>query len=227
MGPLPPAITLSSAGLLSGTPALATGGNTYQFTIRATNGVPPDATQLFSLQINRPPVAGANNFGTPLNTAAVLPNQKILLSSSDPDGDPLIISSVAPTSTQGGTVTLGASSITYLPPTNYLGNDSFTYTLSDGRGGLTPASIQVLVSDPNVPTLNIVSLTIGSKGVTIVAQGVRRSTYKVQATDSLAQPFVDISGTLPSDTTGRITFVDARTPAALPPARFYRVVSAP
>ncbi len=47
-GPLPTGVTLSSSGLLSGTP---TQSGTFTFTITATNGTSPDATQTFTLTV--------------------------------------------------------------------------------------------------------------------------------------------------------------------------------
>ncbi len=52
-GALPEGVTLSSAGVLSGTPT-ATG--TFAFTITARNGVLPNATQLFTLTVGQAPV---------------------------------------------------------------------------------------------------------------------------------------------------------------------------
>src|SRR5262249_38696373 len=57
-GALPPGLTLSAAGLLSGTP---TASGTFTGTVTAANGVPPDATQDFSITVagtgtNQPPV---------------------------------------------------------------------------------------------------------------------------------------------------------------------------
>jgi hypothetical protein len=53
-GALPPGLTLSSAGVLSGTPAAGSGG-TYAITITAQNGVAPNATQAFTLTVNQAP----------------------------------------------------------------------------------------------------------------------------------------------------------------------------
>jgi hypothetical protein len=49
-GPLPPGVTLSASGLLSGIP---TAGGTYKFIITASNGVAPNATQLFTLTVDK------------------------------------------------------------------------------------------------------------------------------------------------------------------------------
>ena len=53
-GTLPSGVTFTSAGLLSGTPAAGT-ENPYPITITATNGIPPDGTQSFTLTIAPPP----------------------------------------------------------------------------------------------------------------------------------------------------------------------------
>jgi hypothetical protein len=54
-GSLPDGVTLTSAGLLSGTPTEGSGGE-YIITITATNGVDPDDTQTFTLVVNEAPV---------------------------------------------------------------------------------------------------------------------------------------------------------------------------
>lgn len=53
-GSLPDGVSLTSAGLLSGTPAEGTGG-IYVITITASNGVEPDDTQTFTLVVNEAP----------------------------------------------------------------------------------------------------------------------------------------------------------------------------
>jgi Concanavalin A-like lectin/glucanases superfamily/Putative Ig domain/Bacterial Ig domain/Matrixin len=51
---LPSGVTLTSAGLLSGTPAAGTGGS-YSLTFQADNGISPAATQSFTLTVNQAP----------------------------------------------------------------------------------------------------------------------------------------------------------------------------
>ncbi|RLS37586.1 MAG: Ig-like domain repeat protein, partial [Planctomycetota bacterium] len=53
-GTLPGGVTLTSAGLLAGTPSAGTGG-TYNFTVTASNGISPNATQAFALVVNQAP----------------------------------------------------------------------------------------------------------------------------------------------------------------------------
>jgi hypothetical protein len=56
-GALPLGVTLTPAGLLTGTPAAGSGG-TYPITITASNGVNPDATQSFVLTVDPFPISG-------------------------------------------------------------------------------------------------------------------------------------------------------------------------
>lgn len=70
-GTLPAGVTLSSTGLLSGTPAAGTGGQ-YNFTVTVSNGINPDDTQVFTLIVNQPPeFTNVNNaetfYGVPFN----------------------------------------------------------------------------------------------------------------------------------------------------------------
>ncbi len=51
-GALPSGVTLSSSGILSGTPVAGTGG-TYSIVIDATNGISPDGTQDFTLTVDQ------------------------------------------------------------------------------------------------------------------------------------------------------------------------------
>jgi YVTN family beta-propeller protein len=62
-GSLPPGLSLSSAGVISGTPTIA---GTFSGTVTATNGTAPDATQNFSITIVAvaPPPGPAANIPT-------------------------------------------------------------------------------------------------------------------------------------------------------------------
>ena len=53
--------------------------------------------------------------------------------------------------TQGanGSVTNNGSSVSYTPNANFFGNDSFTYTVSDGNGGNDTATVNITVTNVN------------------------------------------------------------------------------
>jgi hypothetical protein len=72
---------------------------------------------------------------------------EILVNDSDPDGDALTVSSVAQPS--NGSVTDHATHVTYTPAVNYCGGDSFSYTVSDGNGGMDTATVDVAVTCVN------------------------------------------------------------------------------
>lgn len=66
----------------------------------------------------------------------------VLANDSDPDGDPLTVSSV--TSPSNGTATLNADgTITYAPARGFVGQDTFTYTVRDPSGLEDTASVVV------------------------------------------------------------------------------------
>src|SRR5262249_44221421 len=93
---------------------------------------------------NHPPVASPDSAQVIENIAATI---DVMANDSDPDGDKLAVSSF----TQGphGQVTANADgTLTYTPAPNYLGSDSFAYTISDGRGGTATATVSILVVAP-------------------------------------------------------------------------------
>lgn len=206
------------------TPGVGDGGVQFVAGIVVRCSVDADPTMG---PLNRPPVAGTDSVGGRRNTSTELKVSKLVRNDSDPDGDPLSIVGVSVTSAQGGTVVLSASSISYTPPLDFVGADVFTYDLSDGRGGMATGLVNVTVADtPTTPT-NLVSLTIGPGGVTLLGQGIPGVGYRVQSTDSLSLPFVDLSGTLVADPLGKLEYTDPRQPSQVSPNRFYRFVGAP
>ena len=71
--------------------------------------------------------------------ATVLNNDK------DPVGDNLIVMSVLPNTNRGGTVTINVNgTITYLPATNFVGVDTFTYIISDSSGKMDKGKVTAL-----------------------------------------------------------------------------------
>ncbi len=94
---------------------------------------------------NQPPVAVDDTGLLNQTVIAVLGND------SDPDGDPLTIIAVTqPVSTAGnaGTVAITGNTVTWSPPAGFLAAATFTYTISDGRGGTATANVDVATGTP-------------------------------------------------------------------------------
>ncbi|WP_456632939.1 DUF4082 domain-containing protein [Bradyrhizobium sp. USDA 10063] len=111
---------------------------------------------------NQPPVA-TNDVGPTVtqNTAATITAASLISNDSDPNGDPLTITAVSGAS--HGTVTLNVqtnpqnNTITFTPEAGYTGNASFTYTVSDGRGGTATANVSLTVVAPGTTPVSLFS----------------------------------------------------------------------
>lgn len=130
--------TYDALGRIIGANYGANGARTFTYdaagnrTVVETSGVP-----------NRAPLAVGDSIVTSENVAV---NFDPRTNDSDPDGDALTISSAGTPS--NGTVAIdgAGSSLTYTPATNYIGSDSFTYTISDGNGHAATATVNVTVN---------------------------------------------------------------------------------
>ena len=94
--------------------------------------------------INDAPIANDDSATTNEDTPVTV---DVVANDTDVEGDTLTISAV----TQGtnGTVTFAGGSVTYTPNGNFTGSDSFTYTVSDGNGGTSAATVNVSVNAVN------------------------------------------------------------------------------
>lgn len=91
--------------------------------------------------INRSPVAQNDNASTVVGMSVSI---AVLANDSDPDGNPLSISTI--TQPQHGNATISGSNIAYQPVANYQGSDTFSYTVVDGQGGSATATVTVTIS---------------------------------------------------------------------------------
>ena len=92
---------------------------------------------------NRAPVAVNDAIRINRNAGATL--IPVLANDSDLDGDTLTVTSVtAPTN---GTSSNSGNGVLYTPRAGFFGTDTFSYTISDGKGGSASAIITVTVAD--------------------------------------------------------------------------------
>ncbi|UCG58406.1 MAG: tandem-95 repeat protein [Phycisphaerales bacterium] len=119
------------------------GADTFTYTINDGQGGTDTATVTITVNpVNDPPVANPDWATTPEDTPVYI---DVLANDTDPDGDPLTIVNV--TQPQYGFVeTNPDGTITYTPTTDFPGTDTFSYTVSDGRGGYDTATVNIKIS---------------------------------------------------------------------------------
>jgi len=194
------------------TPASGTtcpiGTSTVAVSATDGNGNTSNCTFTVTVILNHAPVAHDSTLGAVENHSRSLLIEKLLAKATDADGDALTVSAVSATSTNGGTVTLSDTAIIYTPAANFVGTDLFTYTVSDGKGGLGIGSIIVQVTSENDPSLNrIGSLTVTQSGVTISFAGIPGYSYTVERAASPVGPWGAI-GTFTVPDNGIASYTD-------------------
>jgi len=79
----------------------------------------------------------------PVWTASGLNQLDVLANDTDPDHDPLSVIAIAGNTTNG--IASTNNGMVFYTPTNSSGSDSFTYTVSDGRGGTAVTNVSVVI----------------------------------------------------------------------------------
>src|SRR4028118_39237 len=99
---------------------------------------------------NQPPMANSDSATTAQNTAVTLEASTLLANDTDANGDSLSLTGVS--NAVNGSVTFSNSNVIFTPSTNFTGNASFDYSISDGQGGTASGLVNVTV-DPVVGTV--------------------------------------------------------------------------
>lgn len=156
------------------------------FTVNVSDGKGGTALQTVQLLVlpsqNPPPVGGGGGKNSSPVLAAPTHNvtatedtaKLITFVATDPDGDKLTFT---PTKPAHGTIVNNAvtpSKFIYTPDANFSGTDTFTVTISDGRGGTVTQNVQVLVTGVNdAPTVEaaqaIKAINTASTAITVKA----------------------------------------------------------
>jgi len=93
---------------------------------------------------------------------------------------------VSPNSTNGATVTLSSTNVTYTPAANFTGIDLITYTIEDDWGGTATASVVVKVLSPTEASLNLFGPpAISPDGTKMRFAGIPGRTYTVERSTDL------------------------------------------
>ncbi|MEG4633613.1 cadherin-like domain-containing protein [Microcoleus sp. AR_TQ3_B6] len=92
---------------------------------------------------NQPPVANPDSATTAQNTAVTIAASTLLANDTDPNGDRLSLTGVS--DAVNGSVTFSDGNVIFTPSTNFTGDASFNYSISDGQGGTSSAIVNVAV----------------------------------------------------------------------------------
>lgn len=153
-GVLPAGMSLSSGGVLSGTP---TENGTFNFTVTATDSAtgsgPYSGSRAYSLFIALdPPTASPVSLSVGYNSS----NNPVTLNLAGGAANSIAIAD----GPAHGTATVTGLSITYTPASGYFGPDSFTYTATNGSGTSAPGTVTVTVGLPPAPTATGTSVAV-------------------------------------------------------------------
>ncbi|HEU4479316.1 MAG TPA: cadherin-like domain-containing protein [Pyrinomonadaceae bacterium] len=138
--------TLSGNGLnLTYTPHANYNGPD-SFTYKATYGAASSAEATVSItvtSVNAAPTAQPDSATTPKNAAI---NIAVLANDEDLDGDQLSLTAITSPANGTASITSNGTQVNYRPRNGFTGIDSFTYTVSDGHGGVSMATVTVNVT---------------------------------------------------------------------------------
>jgi len=213
-----------AARTLSFVPTAGQAGNAV-LTVTVSDGS-ASASRSFLVTVtslNQSPVAGPDvihrNPGTDVKVAIV----DLLANDTDPDFDTVVFAGVSPVSANGGVVRRSGPWILYTPPPGSNASDSFTYQVSDGRGGTGIGLVQIQVSGGDTtPSRNVLTLVPGPGGrMTIRFAGIPGRTYRIETASDLTAPVWTFLGTAQAGANGLFEFTDNDGGQA---SRYYRSV---
>jgi hypothetical protein len=160
-------IITGASGGVHGTASFNTQTNTVTFTPTAgytgpasfiysiSDGKGGVASGTVSLNVTAPPnnAPVANNdsgYSTVQGNALTIQASSLLINDTDLDGDTLTITGIVAGSAANGLATFNAqtNSISFVPTAGYVGAASFSYSVSDGRGGTATANVSLNVVAP-------------------------------------------------------------------------------
>jgi subtilisin len=152
---------------------------------------------------NRPPIAADDGATTAEDTAVSI---SIKSNDSDPDGDPISVSSVGTPTTGTAALDPSGNAILYTPPPNANGTASFVYSLSDGRGGSDTATVTVTITAVNDAPVAVNDSATTAQGTSVTVSVLTNDTDIDSSTLSVASASDPPHGTVVVNGNGTITY---------------------
>ncbi len=154
-------VGLSSAtGSFSYTPSTGfSGSDSFSVTVSDGKGGSVVSTVTVAVVVvNAAPIAVNDTAKTAISTDVSIPAATLLSNDTDPDGDTLTVTGVG--DAVNGTVSLSGGNVKFTPAPDFEGLASFTYTISDGKGGTSTATVQVSVGSAVAPALVVMKALV-------------------------------------------------------------------
>lgn len=164
-------VVIEASGELTYTPdADFAGSDSFTYTISDGNGGTSTGTVAILINaVNDAPIAEADVAATDEDVAVTI---DVLANDTDAENDTLTVTGVG-TAANGSVVIEANGEVTYTPDTGFSGTDSFTYTISDGNGGVDTGSVTVGVAFINFdPVANDDAYSLQEDGELTVAAGL-------------------------------------------------------
>jgi len=197
--------------------------NTGSYSVLVTNGAGStnSAASLSLASANHPPVPGSFAVATAQDKPVSFPAASLLSTASDPDGNPISLTSVSAASTNNGTASFAGGQVSYSPPPGYIGPDLFNYVLTDSLGASATGSVSVAVVSSNAIVLSPAGTPALSGGLFQSAYvGVPNLIYTVDRATNLAGPWQLGFTNIMAGTNGQFQVIAPNSPPA--PSMFYR-----
>jgi hypothetical protein len=164
------------------------GADAFTYTVTDDRGGFATASVIVtvSLGLNEPPVAAPDAVTTEFQTTAVI---AVLTNDSDPNGDALAITEVTQPAT-GGSVSHDGTRVTFVPAAGFSGDTTFTYTVSDGRGGSTLGLVTVTVRPAETLTISLAQFRQPNEWRVAGTSTVNGATITIHAGSTLDGPVI-------------------------------------
>ena len=114
--------------------------------------------------VNDAPIANNDSDSTVKNNPI---NMDVLANDTDPEGNTLTI--ISTTQGSNGSVSTDGATVTYTPDTDFIGEDNFDYTIDDGYGVTSFATVTITVIEPSITITNPTDNSIVTGKITITA----------------------------------------------------------
>jgi hypothetical protein len=140
--------------------------DSFDYTIKDSVGTTSNSARVDITvnPVNDAPIANNDSDSTVKNNPI---NIDVLANDTDPEGDILTI--ISTTQGSNGNVSTDGATVTYTPDTDFVGEDNFDYTIDDGYGVTSFATVTITVVEPSITITNPADNSTVTGKITITA----------------------------------------------------------